>query len=29
VISALLDGAMAHRIFARGHAGVTAELKVR
>ena len=29
VISALLDGAMTHCIFAHGHAGVTAELKVR
>ena len=29
VISALLDGAMAHCIFAHGHAGFTAELKVR
>lgn len=29
VISALLDGAMTHCIFARGHAGVTGELKVR
>lgn len=29
VISALLDGAMTHCIFARGRAGVTAELKVR
>ena len=29
VISALLDGAMTHCIFAHGHAGITAELKVR
>jgi len=29
VISALLDGAMTHCIFAQGHMGVTAELKVR
>ena len=29
VISALLDGAMTHCIFAQGHAAVTAELKVR
>jgi len=29
VISALLDGAMTHCIFARGKAGVTGELKVR
>ena len=29
VISALLDGAMTHCIFAHGHTGVTAELKVR
>ena len=29
VIAALLDGAMTHCIFARGHAGVTGELTVR
>jgi len=29
VISALLDGVMTHCIFAHGHTGVTAELKVR
>ena len=29
VISALLDGAMTHCIFARGDVGVTGELKVR
>jgi len=29
VISALLDGAMTHCIFAHGHVGVTGELKVR
>lgn len=29
VISALLDGAMTHCLFAHGQAGVTAELKVR
>ena len=29
VISALLDGAMTHCMFAHSHAGVTAELKVR